>query len=227
MNRPTNTLTSLRGLSAVWALVFAVILAACTSTQSPAPPTTVPATSPLKSSSTSSTSAPSRVTTEPSMVTTPAVSFPTRDCATKTGGLVPFDEMTTEFVENSVRAGPVLFGNAATFGEITVENLAPATDHRYPAIKVPLAVAAGETVTIEIAPSSQTWASLLYDIAAFSGGNYALSDGTPAASFTACAEGDTSFNGGIIVASPGCLELLVTNSDQPLPVAFAVGPAEC
>jgi len=146
---------------------------------------------------------------------------------TRTGGLVPFDEMTTEFVENSVRVGPVLFGNAATFGDITAENLAPATDHRYPAIKVPLAVAAEETVTIEIAPSSQTWASLLYDTAAFSGGNYALSDGTQVASFTACAEGDTSFNGGIIVALPGCLELLVTGSDQSLPTAFAIGPAEC
>lgn len=202
--------------------VVLLILAACTSTQSPASPTTLPITLP----STSSTSAPRVATTEPSSVTTSTVSLTGRGCASKIS-LTDIDEMHTEYVERSIRVGPVLFGNAATFGEISVEHLDPSPSGFYPAIKMPLTVVAGEAVTVEIAPTSLTWASLLYDRGAFQGIYHELAEGAQAVRFTACDEGDTSFNGGVIVTSPGCLELLVTDADQSLRVIIAIGPVEC
>ena len=240
MNRLTVTLARLGGRGVAGVVVFAMVLAACTSTQSPASPTTVPTTPPSTSSPTSPTTVLRPATTQSTPVTTSTVSLAERVCYEGTPRGVARDEDKERRAEqeekNSVRVGPVLFGNAATLDEIDLESFGPDADGLYSAIKIPIVVDAGEVVTVEIAPSSLSWASLLYT-GARGRGSYNLADGTQAVRFTACDEeawasggGATVtpfFNGGFIVTAPGCLELLVTDADQTLPVVIPIGPVEC
>jgi len=117
----------------------------------------------------------------------------TRGCG-ESIGRSDIDEFAAGYVEGSIQTGPVLFGNAATFDEITAE-LGPDADGRFEAVKMPLTVAAGETVAVEIEPSSLGWAALLYDPTLTRlTTRYELSEGTDAVTFTACDEGDTSLS---------------------------------
>jgi hypothetical protein len=149
---------------------------------------------------------------------------PERNCETKSG-FSP-EEGLEDYVERSVRAGPVLFGNAATLHKIDAKLLAPRARGQYSAIKIPVTVAAGHSAVVEIAVPARAWAALIYDTASFAD-TYSLEDGTPAAVFVACEDNDTFFNGGFIVTAPGCLELKITAGEDSIVVEFPIGPSDC
>jgi len=208
----------------VWtATAFLLVVAACTppeaSTTTTSPATTAPIPAPA---TTTAALTPSPTTSVDSSELQSLVAE--RSCETKTG--LSDGEALGDYVERSVRAGPVLFGNAATLDEIDIQHLAPIAGDRYGAIKVPLTVVAGHSAIVEIAVSARSWAALIYDRSAFAD-TYTLADGTPAAVFTACEDHDTFFNGGFIVTAPGCLEMAVTEDEQSVTVQIPIGPADC
>lgn len=203
MNSLTDVSAWLRGRSVVW-LALVALSAACTVSQSPPVISVLSTTAPVAPSTTLAA---------------------VRGCD-ESIGTVKTDE-SPDYLERSVRVGPAILEDAATLWEITAE-LGPDSDNRYLAIKIPLTVAAGETVTIAIGSSSLDWASLMYDPASFrSTGRYDLAEGTEAMTFVACDEGDTFFNGGVIVTSPGCLELLVTSNNEEQRALIPIAQREC
>jgi hypothetical protein len=213
----------------VWpATAFLLVVAACTppeaSITTTSPTTTAPIPIPATTTTASTLSPATSVDSSK-----PQSLVAERNCETKTGVSdeeAVDEEALEDYVERSVRAGPVLFGNAATLDEIDIEHLAPIAGDRYGAIKVPLTVAAGHSAMVEIAVPARSWAALIYDRSAFAD-TYILADGTPAAVFTACEDNDTFFNGGFIVTAPGCLELAVTEDEQSVTVQIPIGPTDC
>lgn len=164
--------------------------------------------------------------TEGAPIGTAASTIPTRRCAES---VIVSPGGSAGYIEDSIRAGPVLFGNARTFGEVTIE-WGPDANDRHPVIKIPLTVAAGHSPTVEIAPMSIDWTALIYNTADFrSTGRYELTEGTSAMTFQACQDRNTLFNGGVIVSSPGCLQLSVTdgNDGDESTVIIPIAVSEC
>ncbi len=88
-----------------------------------------------------------------------------------------------------------------------------AGDYRFPAFKVPYAIAAGETVRIEVSEDDIEWATL-HGGGFNSDGHYFLGEGFGAVEYQACEATDTLFNGGIIASRPGCLHLRVIHDGE-------------
>jgi hypothetical protein len=103
------------------------------------------------------------------------------------------------------------------------------TSGRYPPLKVLAVVGAGRVVRVVIPADGRDQAALLYDPAgwptAYSEG-LGLSDGD--AAVHACADRDPRFNGGFLIAEPGCIDIeaYVDDATEPLHLGAPSG-AQC
>jgi hypothetical protein len=116
------------------------------------------------------------------------------------------------------------------------ERLLRLAPHYYGALKTPIAVRAGHTVTLEVRPREH--ASFIFDhrrhgrqIGPY--WSYRVSDGTPRIRLIACPEDEptfsgpgtvgpwTAFPGAMVVAGPRCLTFVVRERGQPTIAYFA------
>jgi hypothetical protein len=134
---------------------------------------------------------------------------PVRACESAVGGI-------GEDSASHIRAGPVQFLYARENADVATEDLEP-IDGRYRAIKLGVAVDAGERALVVRLPESGPRSGLMWSIRqpmesyaeAITDDLYPLWVGEPAVVFEACDEFTTSFDRGLLVAGPQCVELEV------------------
>jgi hypothetical protein len=130
-------------------------------------------------------------------------------------------------------AGPIAFVGVSSSSSGSGADLKP-VGGRYRSLKMLAVVDPAAEATVSVSPAGRAHASLIYDPSAFrDDGLYALSDGTPAVRFRACAKGEgqrsgTQFNGGLIVDGPRCVTLdVVWPGASPVTVIVSAGNGQC
>lgn len=115
---------------------------------------------------------------------------------------------------DAIGAGPVAFVQAKRFVDWSSSSLAavPGTRNRYRAQKVLVLVSSGATATVVVPRSERHRFALLYDPSLFARRSHRVSDGERRVTFHACRWHKTdklkpAFNGGFIVAGPGCVSV--------------------
>lgn len=204
---------------------LAIIIASCASTRSAEPVSTYASAQP-PASTTSVPDPTSTLLPDTTSLAATSSTLPTRECETNIG-LDNIDMATPQALEAAAQVGPVVFWNVALAREMDEETeWGPDADNRHPALKVPVTVVAGKTATVRISPNSRSWSSLIY-VDVRPAGRFQLTEGTEIVLFIACDKEDTSFNGGFIVASPGCLELIVEHDNQEHQMEIPIAIPEC
>ncbi|MGH8937227.1 MAG: hypothetical protein ACRDXD_13370 [Acidimicrobiia bacterium] len=100
---------------------------------------------------------------------------------------------------------------------------------RYEAIKSPVTLEAGATVTVVVPDSERTSLALLYDPEARGSGMYSVEEGQGAVTFQACEGRETAWAGGFVVAGRRCttIDLYFEDIDEPSGVVISFGAGDC
>jgi hypothetical protein len=94
---------------------------------------------------------------------------------------------------------------------------------RYPPLNVLAVIRAGHAARVVIPDDATDQVAVVYDVAVWPNANrdgLRLTDGETEVEFRACSDRDTQFNGGFLVAAPGCIVLDVYVDDGTEPVAL-------
>jgi len=147
-----------------------------------------------------------------------------RDCQSENGG----DQEIVGYRAQSVRAGPVWFVWARDKGYWPASR--PLSGGQVQAVGVPVAVEAGATAVVRVAPAAQ---SRFRFLAGFNDSNrYSLRDGEPGVTFAACPASYlgpvTVFWVGYLNGGLGCVPLQVSVAGQrPIRVTLSVNGGTC
>jgi hypothetical protein len=145
-----------------------------------------------------------------------------------------YGELDDGWRKQSLVVGPLAFVYLEEAAEWPPGNLRRHGNGYY-GQKVLVAVDNGATVTVTVPAADRARLSLLYDPATWKdSGRYQVADGDPAVTFQSCEAAEhpygadhTQFNGGFVVAGPGCASLEVSTPAWRTPrrvtVSFAAG----
>jgi hypothetical protein len=146
-------------------------------------------------------------------------------------------DLGPDWRSQTILLGPVGFV-ARSYARAPKSDFAPLRPGRYPAQKVLLLVRRATTVTVSVVPHVRTpHAALLYNPANWTDRNaYRVTDGDKAMTFHACEgvysvfpHGYTQFNGGFVVAGPGCVhvDIHVPGESRRYRVVLSFGAGRC
>ena len=149
---------------------------------------------------------------------------PVRSCDSSVyGALAP------DWQKSAVPAGPVWFYFFGTHGRPAEFAHIRGNRYRYRPFKVLAIVRAGVVATATVPPEERARLALFYAPNQSVHRALRISEGQRSVTFEACADQDTQFNGGFVVAGAHCaaLDVRVQGSDAPVRIALPFGVRAC
>jgi hypothetical protein len=130
-----------------------------------------------------------------------------------TGGL------PARYARESVKIGSLAIFPAQTYPALSVDTFAPVSGHgtsaRLSAIEAAAVITEVGRVRVSVRKADRRYARLLFDRSKFGNSGYRLADGAASYEFVGCRKPYTQYQGGFVVARPGCIELDVRVAGRP------------